>query len=101
MDAEKFLLQKCDNLIAFLSGLKAVQENEATIAKLPSFRDLPWIIGYCKDTLSDWKNNPERHLSNLILACCLKDGDFTKEERDKFLKYMELFMELTESVFLK
>jgi hypothetical protein len=95
------MLEKCDHLIEFLSSIKAVKENEATLAKLPSFKDLPWIIGYCKDTLNDWKQNPERHLSNLILACVLKDSDFTKEERERFASYLSMFMEVTENIFMK
>ncbi len=99
MNAEKYLLEKCDNLIKFLSEIKTIKENEAAFAKLPSFRDLPWIISYCKDTFSNWQKDPERCLSNLIVACCLKDEDFTKEERQKFAIFLSLFMEVTESVY--
>ena len=98
MNIEQFILEKADHLITFLSSIKSIKENELAFSALPSFRDVLWIKDFCSATYKDWKENKEQHLSKLIQGGNMRDEDFTKEQRDKFLQYIECFMEIINSL---
>jgi hypothetical protein len=89
------LEEKVDHLLQFLASIENINKNELAMSKLPSFRDIPWLIGICNDLRKDFIKNKEITLSNLIKGCNMIDNDFTTQERQKFMKYLDCFMELT------
>lgn len=102
MNASEFLEQKVDNLINYLQSIPNVRKNSEAMQKLPSFRDIPWTISFCKQIGDSeiWKTDKQNVLSQLICDCNMKMNDFTEQERAKFLAYLECFVDVVQKYLI-
>jgi hypothetical protein len=89
------IASKVDKLINWLTTIPNVQQNPEALCKLPSFRDVKWIVGYCVEIKKDFEMDKDRCLRNLILGASMKHTDFTPDELSRFMMYLECFMELS------
>jgi len=88
--------EKIRNCIKYLSSIPKIKSNEEAMRILPTFQDVAWTKEYCKQISPLFHKNKEVTLSQLISECKMKDSDFTEEERKKFMKYVECFIETTD-----
>ena len=98
MNALIFLESKLNNFIDFLDNTKAVAKNKESKAKLPSFRDVPWSIAFCREITPSWLKNKDQTLNNLILETGCQPKDFSKEELSKIHDYVDCFIQVVSKI---
>lgn len=88
-----FLEPRLNRFIDWISNLEKCKQNKEAYAKLNSFRDVPWTIGFCRDIHKQFVSSPDSTVDRLIMECSMSPADFNKEERQKIQDYITCFVE--------
>lgn len=101
MNGVQFLSQKINQCIGYLERIPSVRANKDAMVKLPTFRDIPWTIGFCYQIKDHFWTKPEEVVDQLIAECCMKPSEFTPHQKGVFCDFVDCFVSTVERYGLK